>query len=146
MKKYLPILVFVFFAIALILGIKQMRTPQNKSSIAPLTTTIVPTGAKKPGGAVPSVTGTISRGAAITLAVNTPSDNTTVTSGSIEVRGKTVPDAEVFVNDAEAKADGNGNFAVTISLDEGENYILVVANDAQGNYSEKEITVIYEAN
>jgi hypothetical protein len=146
MQKYLPVFLIVLIGVGVVFGVKRMRTTQNESSIAPLTTTVIPTTEANSETTYPTVTGTVSRGAEITLTVNSPSDNTTVTSDRLVVRGKTVAGAEVFVNDAETKADQSGNFSVTITLDEGENYILVVANDALGNYSEKEITVIYEAN
>ena len=55
-----------------------------------------------------------------------------------------MPLADVGVNDAETKADATGNFSVTINLEEGENPILVVVSDANGNYSEREITITYE--
>ncbi|HLD24982.1 MAG TPA: hypothetical protein VJB96_03645 [Patescibacteria group bacterium] len=89
-----------------------------------------------PTGAIPLVSG-------IQLAVTSPSGNVTVSSPSFTVRGKTVAGGEVFVNDSETKADSSGNFSATLTLDEGENYILVVANDAFGNYAEKEFTVTY---
>lgn len=79
----------------------------------------------------------------ITLSISSPANNSTVASSSVIVRGKTVANADVFVNDAETKSDGSGSFSVTLTLDEGENYILVVANDANGNYSEKDLTVTY---
>lgn len=145
MKKYLPLLIVAVVIFGAIVGLKKIRNAQNISPIAPLTTTIIPNDQEDAVSPSPALTGTVSRGSAITLVVTTPPDNSTVTTGSLIVRGKTVPGAEVFVNDAETKADSAGNFSATISLDEGENYILVVANDPQGNYSEKEITVIYEA-
>lgn len=79
----------------------------------------------------------------IQLTITAPSENVTVSSSSLIVRGKTTAGSEVFVNDVEAKVDANGNFSVTLTLDEGENYILVVANDGSGNYTEKELTVTY---
>lgn len=79
----------------------------------------------------------------IQLTVTNPSGNVTVSSASLTVRGKTVAGAEVFVNDLETKADSTGNFSVMLTLDEGENYILVVANDINGNYAEKEYTITY---
>lgn len=79
----------------------------------------------------------------ITLTISSPSNNTTVSGSSLTVKGKTVSGAEVFVNDLETKADTSGNFSVSLTLEEGENYILVVANDATGNYSEKELSITY---
>lgn len=79
----------------------------------------------------------------ITLSISSPLDNTTVTTRSVTVKGKTIPSAEVFVNEVDTVADKNGNFSATVALEEGENPILVVASDADGNVSEKEITVLY---
>jgi septal ring-binding cell division protein DamX len=73
-----------------------------------------------------------------------PSDQSAVTSSYITLRGKTVAQAEVFVNDIETVADANGDFSVGLTLDEGDNPIMVVANDQAGNVGETEITVNYE--
>lgn len=80
----------------------------------------------------------------ISLTISTPQDKSTVNTLEVTVTGKTTPNAEVFVNDQETKADANGSFTVKLTLDEGENPISVSVNDDQGNYAEKEITVTYE--
>lgn len=80
----------------------------------------------------------------LSLRVTSPSDKSAVTSPFITLRGKTVAQAEVFVNDVETTADPNGDFSVGLTLDEGENPIMVVANDASGNVGEVEITITYE--
>lgn len=77
----------------------------------------------------------------ISLDVTSPIDGETLSSTNATVTGKTVPSAEVFVNDATDKADTNGNFSINISLDEGQNEIVVSANDANGNVAEKDLTV-----
>lgn len=81
----------------------------------------------------------------LTLTLTSPKANTTVTSSSLTVKGKTSPKAEIFVNEAETVADTNGNFSVTVALEEGENYLLVAVTDADGNYKEQELTVTYNA-
>ncbi|MEK7129420.1 MAG: Ig-like domain-containing protein [Patescibacteria group bacterium] len=91
------------------------------------------------GEQVPSTTGTM------TLMVTSPANGATVTNASLTVSGKTAPRAEVFVNEKETKADANGNFSVNITLDEGENSIVLIANDADGNVAEKELTVTYNS-
>jgi len=78
------------------------------------------------------------------LQITSPSDQSTVTSAFITLRGKTTAQAEVFVNEKETAADPDGNFSVQLELEEGENPIMVVANDANGNVGEKEITLMYE--
>lgn len=75
-----------------------------------------------------------------------PSDQSTVTSPYITLRGKTSAGAEVFINDRETTSDAQGNFSVQITLDEGENPIMIVANDVNGNVGETEITIYYETN
>jgi len=75
------------------------------------------------------------------LEVIEPKENTTYSSPSIKVSGKTSAYAEVYVNDTQTKADGTGNFSVNYNLDEGENLLTIVANDQAGNYVEKEMTV-----
>lgn len=80
---------------------------------------------------------------AIALTVTDPADGSQVEAASLTVQGKTVPNADVFVNDTEVKANASGVFSAKITLAEGENPIMVVANDADGNAAEKEITVTY---
>lgn len=80
----------------------------------------------------------------IQLDILSPTDNSKVSNTSVTVTGKTAPQAEVSVNESDIKADSSGNFSTVISLDEGENSITVVANDANGKNAEKEITVTYE--
>ncbi|MCJ7805743.1 hypothetical protein MUP46_03830 [Patescibacteria group bacterium] len=80
----------------------------------------------------------------ITLDVTSPIDGATVSSPSITVSGKTLPGADVFVNDTELTADANGNFSTQLTLDEGDNQITVSANDNNGFSSEQDLTVTYE--
>ncbi len=79
------------------------------------------------------------------LTVTAPQANSTVSSSAISVSGKTVPNAEIFVNEIDTKADAGGNFTVPYVLEEGENYIVVGANDDSGNYHEQEIMVTFES-
>lgn len=124
-------------------GIYKQRTIQKSASTqntalssqddqAVLTPTVAPT------------TTPISTNAGLTLTVTSPTSGQTVTTSQITIRGKTAPLAEVFVNDVELKADASGNFSQGMTLEEGENYILVVANDTDGNFAEKELSVTYE--
>jgi hypothetical protein len=80
----------------------------------------------------------------LTLEIIEPKANTTYSSSSIKVSGKTNANAEVYINDVQTKADGVGNFSVNYNLDEGENLLTIVANDQAGNYAEKEITVFLQ--
>jgi hypothetical protein len=80
----------------------------------------------------------------IKLSVLSPTDGTTLNSSTILVNGETAPGAEVSVNDIDTKADSDGNFKANISLEEGDNYIVVVATDDLGNYAEKEINITFD--
>lgn len=78
------------------------------------------------------------------LQMSEPKDSITVTNQAITIKGKTISNGFVFVNDQEFKADSNGNFSTTVILEEGENYILVVVSDDYGNSIEKDILVNLE--
>lgn len=79
----------------------------------------------------------------ITLEVTSPANNSKTSSSELILKGKTVPNAEVLVNDEETRADTSGNFSVNVAMEEGENIIIVFVNDQNGDYVEKEIKVIY---
>lgn len=81
----------------------------------------------------------------LTMTIISPASGSTVQNPAITVKGKTLPNAEVFVNEKEGRADASGNFSIGITLDEGENYLIVMANDDQGNVAEKELTITYDS-
>lgn len=91
----------------------------------------------------PTRAGAATAPAQLSLAITQPIDGTQFTTARIIVAGKTAAKAEVFISDQELIADGSGNFSTSLILDEGENIIMVVANDDSGNSSEQEITVSY---
>lgn len=78
------------------------------------------------------------------LEVNQPKNNITVNNQIINIDGKTIPNAFIFINEQELKADVNGSFTSATTLEEGENYILIVASDDLGNSVEKDILVNLE--
>lgn len=77
------------------------------------------------------------------LRVDSPADQSTVSNAKLTVKGKTVAGAEVFVNEKETVADSQGNFSLTLQLEEGENSIFITVTDEAGNLAEKEIIVTY---
>ncbi len=83
----------------------------------------------------------VSTTGSITLSVTSPVSGATLSSGNITVKGKTLPNAEVFINDQSTKADTEGNFSLNLTLDEGENNLVVTANDAEGNVAEQNLSV-----
>ncbi len=76
----------------------------------------------------------------IPLEIYEPQEGVAISS-SLTIKGKTKPNASVFVNDKELRANKEGLFSTRLSLDEGENTIVILAHDADGKYAEKEITV-----
>ncbi len=81
----------------------------------------------------------------IFLTITQPIDKTTITSPNLVISGKTVANAEVSINDQTIPANANGDFSAQVSLEEGDNYFYIVANDADGFAAEKEIMVTYES-
>lgn len=77
----------------------------------------------------------------ISLNIISPKNNDVVKSRNVVVTGKTASGAEVFINDQSVKADSNGNFSLTLTLDEGENVVVVAANDEEGNVIEQTFSV-----
>lgn len=124
-------------------GIYKNRVVQKSASTQ---TTVLPS-SNNSIGLTPTVMPTttpISTNAGLTLIVTNPTTGQTVTTAQVTIKGKTSPKAEVFVNDAELVADASGNFSQVVVLEDGENYILVVANDVDGNFAEKELSITYE--
>ena len=80
-------------------------------------------------------------GEEINLEITSPKDGEVVTKSPVLVTGTTLKGADVFVNNAETKADEDGNFEVSVALEEGENEIFVVVNDSEGNYAEGSVKV-----
>lgn len=73
-----------------------------------------------------------------------PENNSIINQSTVTISGKTLPEADIYVNEIDGKADNQGNFSIKYSLEEGENYIVVGANDSLGNYAEKELVLNYE--
>lgn len=111
-------------------------TQAKTEAVDVATPTSIPTG---------STSGLVRTIAEISLTVTSPQAGATVTNSRLTVTGKTSPKAEVYVNEAELFADSAGNFSATITLDEGENPVVVTAVDENGNMAEKDFVVTYNA-
>lgn len=146
MNKLIPI--FLVVAVLIVVGTalyrrttKSVGTTSGATSVSPIADAInspPDTPEAQENKATPAPAKEIS------LDVTQPANNSTVASARITLKGKTVPKAEVFVNEYDLKADVSGNFSYTLTLDEGENIIIVMANDENGNVAEKELIVTYE--
>lgn len=80
----------------------------------------------------------------LTLSITSPLDGAVVKAGSVAVKGKTAPGADVSVNDIDVKADANGNFSTVVKLEEGENYVVVIAVGEDGEFAKLELVVTSE--
>ena len=105
---------------------------------------IMPTVTKNSTATFTTPTTDIATEKSIALTITSPTNGSTVTASSVTVKGKTVVGAEVFINDKETTADSQGNFSTILSLDEGDNPIVVLVNDENGNVAEQELSVTYE--
>lgn len=92
------------------------------------------------GGTQPSL---VTAGTQLKLTVVQPEDNTIIDTNKIEVKGTTGPGAVVSVNNEIATADSQGNFAVTITLEEGPNIVEVFTSDESGNEANLTLIVSY---
>lgn len=140
-KKVAGYIIFGIFVIAVLIGVYFFMTKGYSGkgiNIAPIlqnpsSTNTNPTGANQEIGSVASDK--------ISLVVTSPVNGAALDSTNVTVKGKTSPNADVFVNDQAGKADANGNFSISIGLDEGSNLISVAVNDAEGNATTQELTV-----
>jgi hypothetical protein len=142
MKKKGNTLVIIFFVLLVIFGSlvflikKQRNIFQNNQRVNQSTNQ---TNINQ--STIPTVE-QVSQG--LTLEVIEPKENATYNDPSMKVSGKTSAYAEVYVNEIRTKADEKGYFSLNYNLDEGENLLTITANDQDGNYAEKEITVFLQ--
>ena len=84
---------------------------------------------------------------ALSLEITQPEDGAEVSTSPINVTGKTIPGAVVSASIDDtveiADVDQNGNFTVTVVLEEGLNLIEVIASDQQGNEKYSSVTIFY---
>ncbi|MBI2846787.1 MAG: hypothetical protein HYX82_02790 [Chloroflexi bacterium] len=77
------------------------------------------------------------------LEILSPVNESVVQTASMEVKGRTVPDAVVSVNGRSVDVNASGDFSVALTLEDGPNPIEVIASDFQGHQESRVITVIY---
>ncbi len=77
------------------------------------------------------------------LNVTSPVDQSVSDSLVVDVTGKTLSTAIVSVNGKMASIDATGAFAVTVSLENGPNFIEVVASTVGGAEISEILSVIY---
>ncbi len=79
------------------------------------------------------------------LEISEPADNLKTNHTEIKVAGNTDSDVEVKVNGIPVVLDPNGHFQTQIKLNNGDNKIIITAEDIVGNQEEKTLTVNYSA-
>lgn len=141
-KKYLVVILVILLSIGLFFALKnkEKKTTYNISDSRPEQQNNTENNFVQPT----TFAEDIATDENIFLEVTEPANNSIVSNSGISLRGKTVGDATVFMNEQEIKANANGEFSTTVNLDEGVNLIYIVAADEYGNYVEKEITVTLE--
>lgn len=77
------------------------------------------------------------------LEIVAPKDEIVVQESSVQVRGRTVPDAVVSVDGQPVEVDASGNFSATVTLEKGPNSIEVIASDFRGNQQSRVLSLIY---
>lgn len=137
----------VFFILAFIvlggLAVAGYNVRKKGAAVKVSTQTTYPSISASPTGAAQVPTETSGYQAGMPLVINSPASGLEVATPNVTIIGTTAPNAEVFVNDISGKADMNGYFSISVSIEEGTNTIIVTANDANGNSAEQEVTVSY---
>ena len=142
-KKIFPFFL-IFILLVIILSYYQKDNPVVQKMLNKINgeTTKPNTVINQPTG---SIQKTVNVSEKIFLQVDQPENNITVNNPIINISGKTIANAFIFINEQELKADINGNFSTATTLDEGENEIIIVASDDLGNSIEKDIVVNLES-
>jgi hypothetical protein len=78
------------------------------------------------------------------LEITSPKDQEKFSKEDIQVMGKTEKEVFVRLNELPIVTDTEGKFSYNLKLKEGENKIIIVAQDIAGNIETKELTVIYQ--
>ena len=78
------------------------------------------------------------------LEIINPKEGEVVNKSALILSGKTESMVEVQVDDKELEANEDGEFETKLTLDEGENEIMVTVNNENGEFAEKSVKVTYE--
>ncbi|MGB9707336.1 MAG: hypothetical protein ACPL1D_01120 [Microgenomates group bacterium] len=78
------------------------------------------------------------------LEIIEPKDKAIINQSEIVIKGNTDKETFVKINQSPVVVDALGNFNYPIKLQEGENKILITAEDQAGNIEEKTLTVVYQ--
>jgi hypothetical protein len=147
MKKLSTVL-FIVVVLSVTIGVIQYSQVTKQSGITPgpsLSTNENQTSTNQTTTSPEALQSPIPTVTQIPLTITSPANNSSLTSPTLIIKGITSPKADIFVNDSQVIADAQGNFTVQVTLDEGENFLVITANDAAGNYSEQDVSVVYNS-
>lgn len=77
------------------------------------------------------------------LDIQEPSDNSRTNKDDVKVSGQTDKETSIRINGQPIITDSEGKFSTMVRLKDGENKILIVAEDIVGNQEQKELKVTY---
>ena len=147
-RFYLPIAtVAIPLALALLVACGAV-TPSQPADPAPAVTSAPPSAsvaAPAPSGATTPASDPASNIvlASFFLEVTEPQNETVVTMSPLPVQGQTTPDSVATVNGQVVEVDAQGQFMTQVMLEEGPNFIEVLASDFDGHQEGQVLTVIY---
>jgi hypothetical protein len=78
------------------------------------------------------------------LEITEPTDGTRTDKNEIKITGKTDKEIIIQINSFPVVVDALGSFQSTVKLNEGENVIIITAQDLAENIESKTLKVIYE--
>jgi hypothetical protein len=144
-RFHLPIAIVaipVALALSVACGANTPSNPSNPANPAPAATSApapAPSGATTP--AYDPASNIVL--ASFFLEVTDPQDEAVVTVSPLPVQGQTTPDSVTTVNGQVVEVDAQGQFMTQVDLEEGPNFIEVLASDFDGHQEGQVLTVIY---
>ena len=83
----------------------------------------------------------------LNLAISGPKNEAVVDAKTLTISGTTAPNATITVSGGKAEVAGSadlvGGFQLDVTLEEGENNLVVTAFDEAGSQVEKSLTIVY---
>jgi hypothetical protein len=77
------------------------------------------------------------------LTIVEPANGSVVDVSNVTIRGKTLADAIVSINGDPIDVDSNGNFSMTVTLEEGSNVFDIIATDEAGDEETTQLVVSF---
>ncbi len=115
------------------------------STATPAGATVTPaaaTATPATGTATPPPTASATA-AQLSLNISAPADGSVVDTNTAVIRGQTLPEAVVTINDDSVDVSSDGSFSMQVTLDEGPNLFEIVAFDENGNEASADLVLSY---